>query len=156
MTFQVGSALLDACVLAILQKEDAYGYILTQNLKEIISVSESTLYPILRRLLKESCLTAYDEPYSGRNRRYYRITDLGRETLEGYKGEWKQFKVSMDHILFGGAQDEEVLRGWKPDLVFVERGRPSSNQAMAPTPGKQITATAHSHFGALRTRAGSA
>ena len=50
MIFQLGSALLDACVLAILDRGDTYGYVLTQNVKEIVDISESTLYPVLRRL----------------------------------------------------------------------------------------------------------
>ena len=62
MAFQIGSALLDACVLAVLDKEDTYGYMLTQNVKDIIDISESTLYPVLRRLQKDNALTTYDQP----------------------------------------------------------------------------------------------
>ena len=50
MTFQIAAPLLDACVLAILEKEDAYGYTLTAQVKEIVDISESTLYPVLRQL----------------------------------------------------------------------------------------------------------
>ena len=74
MTFQIGSVLLDACVLAILAKEDTYGYRLTQQIKETLGVSESTLYPVLRRLQKEELLETYDVAVMGRNRRYYRLT----------------------------------------------------------------------------------
>jgi PadR family transcriptional regulator PadR len=108
MAFQVGTALLDACVLATLSKEDAYGYVLTQNVKEIISVSESTLYPVLRRLQKEDCLTAYDQPFSGRNRRYYKITDAGKEKLTIYTREWEDYKGKVDKILYGGVEDEQA------------------------------------------------
>ena len=72
MVFQLGSALLDACVLATLNRGDAYGYVLTQTVKSVVEVSESTLYPVLRRLQKDGALTVYDEPFNGRNRRYYR------------------------------------------------------------------------------------
>ena len=78
MTFQLGSALLDACVLATLNREDTYGYVLTQSVKAVVEISESTLYPVLRRLQKEGWLTTYDQPYSGRLRRYYAITDAAR------------------------------------------------------------------------------
>ena len=61
MTFQLGSSLLDACVLAVLSRGDAYGYILTQQVKEVIDISESTLYPVLRRLQKEAFLSTYDK-----------------------------------------------------------------------------------------------
>ena len=100
MNFQVGAALLDACVLAILSKEDAYGYVLTQNVKEILGVSESTLYPVLRRLQKESFLTTYDMPYDGRNRRYYQITDSGKAKLIDYLEHWDEYKHKVDKILF--------------------------------------------------------
>ena len=102
MIFQVGAALLDTCVLATLSREDAYGYVLTQNVKDIINVSESTLYPVLRRLQKEDCLMAYDMPFSGRNRRYYRITDSGRNRLSDNIREWEEYKQKVDKILFGG------------------------------------------------------
>lgn len=86
--FQIGSALLDACVLSVLEREDMYGYILTQNVKEVVDISESTLYPVLRRLQKEAYLVTYDQPFAGRNRRYYQITDKGREQLAMYRKEW--------------------------------------------------------------------
>ncbi len=108
MTFQVGTALLDACVLATLSREDAYGYVLTHNVKDIISVSESALYPVLRRLQRESYLTAYDQPYSGRNRRYYRITDSGKERLHAYTAEWEDYKENVDRILYGGVRVEQA------------------------------------------------
>ena len=108
MNFQVGAALLDACVLAILSREDAYGYVLTQNVKEILNVSESTLYPVLRRLQKENYLTAYDVPYDGRNRRYYQITDIGKEKLSEYQSQWGEYKEKVDKLLSGGTSNEQV------------------------------------------------
>ena len=102
MTFQLGSALLDACVLAILHKDDTYGYRLTQEVKEIVSVSESTLYPVLRRLTKEGYLHTYDKEHMGRNRRYYQLSDAGREKYETFLLEWKEFSGKIDDILEGG------------------------------------------------------
>ena len=102
MIFQLGAPLLDACVLAILNREDSYGYILTQSVKDIISISESTLYPILRRLQQDDCLTVYDKPYQGRNRRYYRITDAGKERCTMYISEWDEYKTKVDKILTWG------------------------------------------------------
>ncbi len=102
MTFQLGSALLDACVLAVLDSEDAYGYVLTQSIKQVVEISESTLYPVLRRLQKDEMLTTYDQPYSGRLRRYYAITGLGRRKLNEYRTEWSAYKDGVDKILFGG------------------------------------------------------
>jgi len=93
--------LLDACVLAILSRGEAYGYILTQNIKGVIEVSESTLYPVLRRLQKDEMLSCDDRPFAGRNRRYYAITGKGAEALENYLREWKAYKDSIDRVLFG-------------------------------------------------------
>lgn len=102
MVFQLGSALLDACVLAVLENGDTYGYVLTQNVKEMIEISESSLYPVLRRLQKDHCLTTYDSPIQGRNRRYYSITEEGKSMLAQYAEEWEQYKVKVDKILNGG------------------------------------------------------
>ncbi len=99
MIFQLAAPLLDACVLAVVQQGDAYGYTLTARVKEIVDISESTLYPVLRRLQKDGCLNTYDQPYQGRNRRYYQITDMGRERLVYYKKEWESYKNSIDVLL---------------------------------------------------------
>ena len=107
MSFQIGTMLLDSCVLAVLSREDTYGYILTQNIKEIMDISESTLYPVLRRLQSDGCLTAYDQPFQGRNRRYYQITAPGKEKLGGYLLDWRDFKCRVDQILSGGDQFEK-------------------------------------------------
>ena len=101
MTYQLAAPLLDACVLAIVNQEDAYGYTLTQKVKELVDISESTLYPVLRRLQKENYLTTYDQPYQGRNRRYYRITEEGIAKLKFYKDEWEVYKSNID-VLLGG------------------------------------------------------
>lgn len=106
MTYQLAAPLLDACVLAILEQEDAYGYTLTAHVKEIVDISESTLYPVLRRLQKEEYLTTYDKPFQGRNRRYYQITDSGKEKLCFYKKEWEIYKNNIDALLGGGMNHE--------------------------------------------------
>jgi PadR family transcriptional regulator PadR len=97
--FNVNTALLDAFVLAILSREDIYGYALTQKVRSKIEVSESTLYPVLRRLQKNGYLETYDEPYMGRNRRYYHITDSGSRQIELYQAEWANYKKTVDSVL---------------------------------------------------------
>jgi len=106
LALQLGFALLDACVLSVLGRGDAYGYVLTQNIKGIIDVSETTLYPVLRRLQKESLLSTYDDSFNGRNRRYYKITESGEKKLAEYVREWKEYKAGLDKILLGGKGDE--------------------------------------------------
>ncbi len=97
--FSIGATLLDAMVLALLTKEDTYGYQITKDIQEHFAVSESTLYPVLRRLQKNGSLTTYDRPYQGRNRRYYRITVSGRALLEQYRKEWLNYKQQVDFFL---------------------------------------------------------
>ncbi len=98
--FSINTALLDAFVLAVLVKGDTYGYALTQEMRKRIEVSESTLYPVLRRLQKNGFLDTYDLPYMGRNRRYYRLTESGRAQLLVYKQEWQVYKEKVESVLF--------------------------------------------------------
>ena len=83
MVFNTGAALLDAIVLSVVSKEKdgTYGYKITQDVRQVIDISESTLYPVLRRLQKDGCLEIYDMEYAGRNRRYYRLTEPGVRKL---------------------------------------------------------------------------
>ncbi len=99
MGFPISSGLLDAMVLSVVNRNDTYGYEITQLLRQAVDVSESTLYPVLRRLQKNGMLETYDREYMGRNRRYYRITDLGSSTLSNYRIEWKDHKAKVDSIL---------------------------------------------------------
>ena len=99
MGFQYGGTILDLCVLALVSKEDTYGYKLTHEVKETLNVSESTLYPVLRRLTKEQCLSTYDKPFDGRNRRYYTITPQGRDRLKAYERDWKAYIRKVEDIL---------------------------------------------------------
>ncbi len=107
MAFPVNAALLDTLVLAVVAREDTYGYKITQDIRAAVEISESTLYPVLRRLQKEENLETYDREFQGRNRRYYRITDKGRAALALYREEWKLHKRKIEGILF--AQEEEIM-----------------------------------------------
>lgn len=100
MVFNTGAALLDAIVLASVSKEKdgTYGYKITQDVRKAIDISESTLYPVLRRLQKEECLEAYDLAIDGRNRRYYKLTETGRVQLRLYKGEWANYSEKISRI----------------------------------------------------------
>ncbi|AUB51620.1 MULTISPECIES: PadR family transcriptional regulator [Enterococcus] len=99
MHIQVPTVLLDGTVLAALSREDMYGYALTKIVQESLSVSESTMYPVLRRLKKEEYLETYDEPFEGRNRRYYRLTPKGRQHLEEIIDKWIVFRDSLNRLL---------------------------------------------------------
>lgn len=104
MVFNTGAALLDAIVLAVVSKEEdgTYGYKITQDVRQVMEVSESTLYPVLRRLLKDECLEVYDMECGGRNRRYYKITVKGNAQLNLYKTEWKSYSSKISMMFAGG------------------------------------------------------
>lgn len=106
VTFNTGAALLDALVLSAVNLQDTYGYKITHDVRSVVEVSESTLYPVLRRLQKDGCLAAYDQEYAGRNRRYYTITPAGEEKLAECRTEWKAYRQKIENLLFGGSRDE--------------------------------------------------
>lgn len=108
MVFNTGAALLDAIVLAVVSREPegAYGYKITQDVRQVLEVSESTLYPVLRRLQKDECLITYDVECAGRNRRYYQATAKGHEQLAFYENEWNQYSEKITGIFKGGMRDE--------------------------------------------------
>ena len=106
VTFNATAALLDALVLSSVEQKDSYGYKITQDVRSVMDVSESTLYPVLRRLQKDGCLAAYDQEYAGRNRRYYTITPQGEERLRDCREEWSGYRGRIENLLFGEAKDE--------------------------------------------------
>ena len=101
MVFNTGAALLDAIVLSVVSKdvEGTYGYRITQDVREVIEISDSTLYPVLRRCHKGRCLSFYDMAIDGRSRRYYKITEKGRVQLNLYRGEWAVYSEKIGRIL---------------------------------------------------------
>ena len=99
MSFPISAGLLDSMVLAIVEREDTYGYEITQTMRKAVDVSESTLYPVLKRLQKNQMLETYDKEFMGRNRRYYHVTEMGQLQLRDYKQQWKEHKRMVDSIL---------------------------------------------------------
>jgi len=90
MDIQLKRGLLDVCVLAAIKKEDSYGYQIIKDMKPYVEISESTLYPILRRLESADLLTVRTAEHNGRLRKYYRITPLGMKRIEDFKEDWKE------------------------------------------------------------------
>ena len=106
MAFNTGAALMDALVLSTAEREPTYGYRITQQVRQSMVVSESTLYPVLRRLQKEGCLETYDQEFAGRNRRYYRLTETGAETLAKLREEWVEYRQAIDAMLLNEGDGE--------------------------------------------------
>lgn len=96
---------LDMCVLAVVNKKDVYGYELNSILVKTLNISESTLYPVLRRLQNKGYLRTYDKQYNGRNRRYYCITENGKMQIQTFLNDWENYKRVLDKII-GGDSDE--------------------------------------------------
>ncbi|NTV91154.1 MAG: PadR family transcriptional regulator [Clostridiales bacterium] len=101
MDAQMKKGLLDICVLSVLKKEDTYGYKLTQEITGLLDTSESALYPVLRRLETQGLLETYTAEYSGRLRKYYRITASGITRFNELAIEVKEFKRVIDQIVGG-------------------------------------------------------
>ena len=104
---QLKKGLLDACVLAVIERGDAYGYSLTQQTVSLLRVSESSLYPVLRRLEQQGCFETYNEEYAGRLRKYYRMTPVGEEKLAEMRAEMANLHQIIDFIMEGPLNTEE-------------------------------------------------
>lgn len=101
MTFSLSPPMIDLLILSIIMKEDSYGYQISQHLKPVSNMSDSALYPILRRLSDNSYVETYDQPFQGRNRKYYRISPKGQERQVQMGAEWQQFIHTIDEIIKG-------------------------------------------------------
>lgn len=90
MDVQLKRGLLEICVLAAIKNEDSYGYQIIKDMKPYVEISESTLYPILRRLEAAELLTVRTAEHNGRLRKYYHITPYGLERIEAFQKEWDE------------------------------------------------------------------
>lgn len=93
MDIQLKRGLLDVCVLAAIKDKDSYGYQIIKDVKPYVSLSESTLYTILKRLESSNMLTVRTAEHGGRLRKYYRITNNGLQRIESFKDEWKEIML---------------------------------------------------------------
>lgn len=98
MDIQLKRGMLDVCVLSALLQEDSYGYKIIKDLQPYVEISESTLYPILRRLEGAGALTVYSAEHNGRLRKYYAITQSGRERIQEFLEEWKAILNIYEYI----------------------------------------------------------
>jgi PadR family transcriptional regulator PadR len=99
MIFKANATLLEAIVLSVVSVEDIYGYRITQEMRGVIQVSESTLYPVLRRLKSNGFLESYGVKHSGKMRCYYKITEKGKTQLALYREEWQEYTAKIDTVL---------------------------------------------------------
>ena len=98
MDTQLKRGLLDVCVLAAIKNEDSYGYRIIKDMQPYVSLSESTLYPILRRLEAAGCLTVRSLEHNGRLRKYYHITPTGLARIEEFRGDWREIQAIYQFV----------------------------------------------------------
>jgi len=104
---QFKKGVLELCVLVLLDKQDRYGYELVQKISEQIDISEGSVYPLLRRLTKDGYFTTYlQESSEGPSRKYYKLTDIGREYLYSLIQEWQEFSNGVNQLIREGVKDE--------------------------------------------------
>ena len=106
MDIQMKRGLLEVAVLAAIKEEDSYGYQIIKDVKPFVEISESTLYPILRRLESTALLTEYSREHNGRLRKYYRITDAGRGRLADFEREWEEM-IAIYRFVTGKERTDE-------------------------------------------------
>lgn len=106
MDVQLKRGLLDICVLAAIKDEDSYGYQIIKDMKPYVEITESTLYPILRRLETADLLTVRSVEHSGRIRKYYHITQTGLDRIKSFQEEWKEM-LSIYQFVVRGEKGEQ-------------------------------------------------
>ena len=98
MDSQMKKGMVEVCILSLLSRGDSYGYRLIEDIEPIITLSESTLYPVLRRLEAAGSLTVYSVEHNSRLRKYYAITEDGRKRIADFLAEWADVKKVYDFI----------------------------------------------------------
>ena len=106
MDKELKRGLLDVCVLAAIKDEPSYGYQIIKDIKPYLELSESTLYPILRRLEAAACLVVESAEYNGRLRKYYHITEGGLKRIREFTDEWQEIIAIYEFIRKGSEKDE--------------------------------------------------
>ena len=105
MYYPVSALLIEFLILSIVDTQDSYGYEISQTVKIVADIKESTLYPILKKLEKGGFVTTYSQEFQGRKRKYYSITDDGRKQLEFFHREWNSYRDTIDGIIEGRIQN---------------------------------------------------
>lgn len=101
MDAQLKRGLLETCVLTAIKHEDSYGYKIIKDISAVMPISESTLYPILKRLEGAGCIAVYSIEHNSRIRKYYRITTAGEERIRVFLDEWQDVMQVYDFIRKG-------------------------------------------------------
>ncbi len=107
MDVQLKRGLLEVCVLSAIRGEETYGYRIIKELTNVVEITESTLYPILRRLEAAGCLTVESAEHNGRLRKYYRLTAAGEARIADFFRDWEEMDRIHSYIAEkGGPHDQ--------------------------------------------------
>lgn len=97
---QLKKGVLGLCVLALLSKGDSYAYEIASRMADAVDMGEGTIYPLMRRMQSEGLVATYlEESPSGPSRKYYRITQTGRDRLAEQIGEWRSFTEAVETLI---------------------------------------------------------
>ena len=134
MDVQLKRGLLEICVLAAIRDEESYGYRIIKDIQPFMEISESTLYPILRRLEENGALTVHSAEHNGRLRKYYAITDTGKERIKQFTSEWDEMirvykfitkeEGELEHIEVSGQKSVHTTSG---DISYGDRTNKNSD-----------------------------
>ncbi|MBQ4578421.1 MAG: PadR family transcriptional regulator [Clostridia bacterium] len=98
MDIQLKRGILEICVLKALERQDSYGYQIIKDLSPSVTLSESTLYPILKRMQAAGCIAEYSVAHNGRLRKYYHLTPVGKQRIQAFLTEWEEVRRAYEYI----------------------------------------------------------
>lgn len=139
MDAQRKKGILEVCVLAVLKKGPSYGYMIIRELERCIEISESTLYPILKRLEQNGSLKTYRQEYNGRMRKYYQLTEEGQYKIDLFLDEWDDMKNMYEFVAEQNATPASVSEA-EPETAAAE---PMPEAASATTAAEDTPAPQH-------------
>lgn len=135
MDAQRKKGILEICVLAVLKKGPSYGYMIIRDLEQCVEISESTLYPILKRLEQSGSLKTYRQEYNGRMRKYYQLTAEGQHKIDQFLEEWDELQnmyhfVEMQNLIQPSEEENiETAVNTEADEIASEENTESADKA---------------------------
>lgn len=108
MDVQRKKGIIEVCVLAVLKKGPSYGYMIIRELEQCLEISESTLYPILKRLEQNGSLKTQRQEYNGRIRKYYELTAEGQRKIDAFLDEWDEIRSLYQFVADQNAMKSDM------------------------------------------------